>query len=72
MIEPLIETWALYSVGSFIILMRIISRWRMIGIENFKPDDYLIVPAWVSLCGEPGTRPSGRTDAEPNRLHTRS
>jgi len=44
----LIETWALYTFGSLVILARIVCRWRMIGIYNFKPDDYLIVLAWVS------------------------
>jgi len=46
---PLIETWALYSAGSLIILLRIICRWRMIGVRYFQVDDYLIVVAWVSF-----------------------
>jgi len=47
---PLIETWALYSVGSLIIFARIACRWRMIGISSFQADDYLIVLAWVRLA----------------------
>jgi len=53
----LIETWVLYGVGTLIILLRIICRYRMIGVYNFKPDDYLIVLAWVSAlvvyCRQP-------------------
>ncbi|KAK0732291.1 hypothetical protein B0H67DRAFT_477717 [Lasiosphaeris hirsuta] len=45
---PLIETWVLYTFGSLVILARIACRWRMIGIANFKPDDYLIIPAWIT------------------------
>ncbi|KAK5651877.1 hypothetical protein OQA88_11536 [Cercophora sp. LCS_1] len=44
----LIETWVLYSVGSLIILARIVCRWRLVGLYNFKPDDYLIVCAWMT------------------------
>lgn len=46
--EALIETWCLYSVGTMAIMARIACRWRMIGVQNFKPDDYIIVLAWVS------------------------
>ncbi|KAK3389589.1 hypothetical protein B0H63DRAFT_463997 [Podospora didyma] len=44
----LVETWALYSVGSLVILARIICRWRLVGVYNFKPDDYLIFLAWAT------------------------
>lgn len=56
---PLIETWVLYSFGSLVIFARIVCRWRLIGPENFKPDDYLIILAWVCLplfsCQNPTT-----------------
>ncbi|KAK3312087.1 hypothetical protein B0H66DRAFT_505538 [Apodospora peruviana] len=44
----LIETWTLYAFGTLVIFARIVCRWRMIGIYNFKPDDYLIVLAWIT------------------------
>ncbi|GME64761.1 hypothetical protein AG0111_0g985 [Neofusicoccum parvum] len=44
----IIETWTLYSFGTLTIAMRIYCRWRMVGIQNFKPDDFLVVPAWMA------------------------
>ncbi|KAK4446074.1 hypothetical protein QBC34DRAFT_451048 [Podospora aff. communis PSN243] len=45
---PLIETWVLYSAGSLIIFLRLLCRWRMIGVRNFQIDDYIIVVAWLT------------------------
>ncbi|KAL2371390.1 hypothetical protein RJZ57_004170 [Blastomyces gilchristii] len=46
--SPLIETWAEFSAGSCIILLRIFTRLKLVGFRGLKPDDYLIIPAWVS------------------------
>ncbi|RWA05111.1 hypothetical protein EKO27_g9995 [Xylaria grammica] len=46
--EQLIETWALYSVGSLIIFARIACRWKMIGPRGFRPDDYIIFLSWAT------------------------
>jgi hypothetical protein len=45
--EALVETWSLYGVGTLIIWARVLCRWRMVGVYNFKPDDYLVWLAWV-------------------------
>ncbi|PGG98252.1 hypothetical protein GX51_06900 [Blastomyces parvus] len=49
--SPLIETWAEFSVGSCIILLRIFTRLKLVGFRGLKPDDYLIIPAWFSYAG---------------------
>lgn len=49
--EALIETWCLYTVGSLIIFARVGCRWRMVGLANFRPDDYIILLSWVSQIG---------------------
>ena len=43
----LIETWSLYAVGSIVIMLRIFSRTRMVGVAGWHPDDYMIFFAWV-------------------------
>lgn len=45
--NPLVEMWTLYVVGSIIIFLRVATRWRMVGFQGFKPDDYLIWFSWV-------------------------
>lgn len=45
--EEFIETWALYTAGSLVILSRIGCRYRMIGFGGFRPDDYIIFFSWV-------------------------
>ena len=67
---PLIETWVLYGAGSLIIFARILCRWRMIGPANFKPDDYLIVPAWVG-CASVGPVWTSAVLTGPHSSHTR-
>ncbi|EKG09755.1 hypothetical protein MPH_13188 [Macrophomina phaseolina MS6] len=55
MVDPLlaalIETWTLYSGGTVIIMARVYCRWRMVGFYNFKPDDYMVIWAWVVYTG---------------------
>ncbi|RYP33636.1 hypothetical protein DL767_004685 [Monosporascus sp. MG133] len=46
--SELIETWCLYGVGSLIIFARIVCRWRLIGPQGLKPDDYIIFFSWVT------------------------
>lgn len=48
--NPLVEMWSLYVIGSLIIFLRVACRWKMVGIQNFKPDDYIIWLSWVSLA----------------------
>ncbi|PGH00654.1 hypothetical protein AJ80_09145 [Polytolypa hystricis UAMH7299] len=45
------ETWALYSVGIFSVVMRNTARIRRLGIRGFQADDYLILVAvaWYTL-----------------------
>lgn len=45
--NPLVEMWTLYAVGSLLIFLRVATRWRMVGIQGFKPDDYLIWFSWI-------------------------
>lgn len=45
--SPLVETWALYIVGSILIFLRCLCRWKMVGFRGFQPDDYLIFLSWV-------------------------
>lgn len=45
--NPLVEMWTLYVVGSIIIFLRVATRWRMVGFQGFKPDDYIIWFSWV-------------------------
>lgn len=45
--SALVEIWALYVIGSLIIFLRVACRWRMVGVRNFKMDDYIIWFSWV-------------------------
>lgn len=45
--NPLVEMWTLYAVGSLLIFLRCATRFRMVGLQGFKPDDYLIWFSWV-------------------------
>lgn len=47
-VEPITEMWTLYAFGTVVIFLRVFCRWRLVGIFNFKPDDYLVLLAWVS------------------------
>lgn len=47
--EPLVETWTLYGCGSLLILLRLMCRWRMVGLRGFDPDDYMVGFSWVRL-----------------------
>lgn len=45
----LVEVSVLYFLGTLIIALRCICRWQAVGgIRNFKPDDYLVVLAWMT------------------------
>lgn len=46
--EPIVETWALYGCGSLLILLRLMCRWRMVGLRGFDPDDYMVGFSWVT------------------------
>lgn len=46
--SPIVETWALYGVGSLLIFLRSLCRWRMVGFGGFDFDDYFIWFSWVS------------------------
>lgn len=48
----LIETWTLYAIGTVVIMLRVLSRTRLVGISGYHPDDYIIFFSWV--------RPTGR------------
>ncbi|KAG8163572.1 hypothetical protein KVR01_006869 [Diaporthe batatas] len=45
--NPLVEMWTLYVVGSMLIFIRVATRWRMVGLQGFKPDDYLVWFSWI-------------------------
>lgn len=45
--EALVETWCLYGVGSLMIALRSLCRWRMVGFRGFDPDDYIVLFSWV-------------------------
>lgn len=45
--NPLVEMWALYVIGSVVIFARCVVRWKMVGFQGFKPDDYIIWFSWV-------------------------
>ncbi|THC93274.1 hypothetical protein EYZ11_007260 [Aspergillus tanneri] len=38
------ELWALFGIGTFIILMRLVFRWRMLGLRGLAGDDYTCIP----------------------------
>ncbi|ROW04752.1 hypothetical protein VMCG_04836 [Cytospora schulzeri] len=45
--SSLVEMWTLYIVGSLIMFVRVACRWKMVGVRNFKADDYIIWLSWV-------------------------
>ncbi|QDS73853.1 hypothetical protein FKW77_006711 [Venturia effusa] len=40
------EEWIEYGVGTFIILLRIMTRVKMVGLKGLAVDDFLIIVAW--------------------------
>jgi len=48
----LIETWTLFTFGSIVIILRVFSRTRVVGVTGYCGDDYLIFFAWVSSSTE--------------------
>ncbi|CUS08983.1 unnamed protein product [Tuber aestivum] len=43
----LVEGWTLYALGVCVILARLITRYKMVGIEGSKPDDWLMILVMV-------------------------
>lgn len=43
----LIETWTLFALGIIIIILKIFSRTRMVGVAGYCGDDYMVFFAWV-------------------------
>lgn len=43
-----IETWTELGIGCLFVIIRICARWQIVGIRNFRPDDYLVVLMMVS------------------------
>jgi hypothetical protein len=47
------QSWTLYGIGMFVIILRTFARWRRVqSISLFDPDDWLmmtLVPAWYTL-----------------------
>lgn len=43
----LVETWTLYAIGSTMIGARVFVRTRLVGIQGYGPDDYLVWFTWV-------------------------
>ena len=52
-----IESWTEFAVGSIVVALRIYARSYVVGVRNFRVDDYLIVVMLVSfmknvlICG---------------------
>lgn len=44
------ETWSLFAIGTLAMVLRIFSRYRMVGFAGYCGDDYLIFFAWVSCA----------------------
>lgn len=42
-----IESWTLFGCGTIIVIVRLIARWRAVGIRHFAADDYLMILAIV-------------------------
>ncbi|KAM5466951.1 hypothetical protein MauCBS54593_005570 [Microsporum audouinii] len=43
----LVETWTLYAIGSTMIGARVFVRTRLVGIQGYGPDDYLVWFTWL-------------------------
>jgi hypothetical protein len=43
----LAELWGLFALGTIVIMLRIFSRTRLVGVAGYCPDDYMIFFAWV-------------------------
>lgn len=51
MVSPhdfMVELWVEYTLGSVIVLIRLLTQLRLAGIRGFRPDDWLVLLAWVS------------------------
>ncbi|EGD87392.1 hypothetical protein H112_05936 [Trichophyton rubrum D6] len=43
----LVETWTLYAIGSTMIGARVFVRTRLVGVQGYGPDDYLVWFTWL-------------------------
>lgn len=43
------EALTLSAVAMVLVSLRLIARWKKVGLKNFKADDYLMVVAYVSI-----------------------
>jgi hypothetical protein len=46
-----VEIWTELGVGYLFVIGRIIARWKMVGVRNFRPDDYLVMLMIVGKVG---------------------
>ena len=44
----LVEGWTLYALGVCVVLTRLVTRYKMVGVEGSKPDDWLMILAMVN------------------------
>jgi hypothetical protein len=43
------EIWALLGVGTVVVLLRCLARYKAVGFRGYQADDYLMILAWVSI-----------------------
>jgi hypothetical protein len=43
----LAEIWTLYAVGTIMIGARVFVRTKLVGIQGYRADDYLVWLTWV-------------------------
>jgi len=56
----LVEGWTLYALAVCVVLTRLITRYKMVGLEGSKPDDWLMILAMVNAS--PRKRVNGEAD----------
>lgn len=51
----IVEIFTLYSIGTCMVIARVVSRTKLVGVRGWHPDDYLIFVSWVSTAftGQP-------------------
>lgn len=47
-----IEAWTYLAIDLVVVGVRVVARWRQMGIRNLSPDDFLMVIAGVSPSRE--------------------
>lgn len=58
----LVEGWTLYALGVCVVIIRLITRYRMVGLEGSKPDDWLMILAMVNMLLLESVRMARLTD----------